>query len=144
MNYHKFRFGFIGNIMVLLCRLFGHRLNENPSYHWCERCKLDYSEIYYPIDFLQATKDAIYTIENKSELAYHYKIGNIVASYFLNISQQKNGKAKLKQILGDKTGVDANLEIEKIISDTKDRFIYNNATTLNKDVLLYLSAKYKA
>lgn len=34
----------------LTCKLFGHRINENPDYHWCERCGLAYSEIYFKWD----------------------------------------------------------------------------------------------
>ena len=52
MTYHKYRFGLRENIKVFLCRTFGHRLNENPAHHWCERCKLYYGECYYPEDWL--------------------------------------------------------------------------------------------
>jgi len=31
----------------LMCRLFGHRLNSNPDYNWCERCNLAYEEIHF-------------------------------------------------------------------------------------------------
>jgi len=47
--YHRFRFGLIGNLKVLTCRIFGHRLNNNPAYHWCERCGMVYEEIYHNI-----------------------------------------------------------------------------------------------
>ena len=53
MQYHRYRFGFIGNIKVLLCKIFGHRLNEDPKYAWCERCNLAYSECYYPKNYAE-------------------------------------------------------------------------------------------
>lgn len=31
----------------IFCRLFGHRVNANPSWHWCERCGLAYEEIHF-------------------------------------------------------------------------------------------------
>jgi hypothetical protein len=34
-----------------MCRLFGHRLNNDPGHHWCGRCGLAYEEIYYPQDY---------------------------------------------------------------------------------------------
>lgn len=49
MIYHKFRFGFKANFKVLICRIFGHRINENPAHHWCERCGLAYEEAYHGI-----------------------------------------------------------------------------------------------
>lgn len=54
MKHHKFRFGIIGNIKVLICRIFGHRLNDNQHYEWCQRCGLAYSEIYHKQIFKQA------------------------------------------------------------------------------------------
>ena len=51
MKYHRYRFGLIGNFKVLLCRIFGHRLNNNPGFHWCGRCGLAYEECYYPEDY---------------------------------------------------------------------------------------------
>ena len=53
MQYHSFRFGFVGNFKVLLCRIFGHRLNEDPSFSWCERCNLCYEECYYPKNYFE-------------------------------------------------------------------------------------------
>ena len=51
MQYHRFRFGLKKNFSVLLCRIFGHRLNEKASYKWCNRCNLCYEECYYPEDY---------------------------------------------------------------------------------------------
>ena len=51
MIYHKYRFGLLKNIKVFICKKFGHRINENPAYHWCERCGLAYEECYYPLDY---------------------------------------------------------------------------------------------
>ena len=51
MKHHKFRFGIKGNIKVLFCRIFGHKLNNNPQNLWCERCGLAYEEIYHPSDY---------------------------------------------------------------------------------------------
>ena len=51
MKYHKYRFGLKSNIKNFICRIFGHRLNENPKFHWCGRCGLAYEECYYPDDF---------------------------------------------------------------------------------------------
>lgn len=48
MIYHDYRFGFVGNIKVLLCKIFSHRLNENPAHVWCGRCGLAYEECYRP------------------------------------------------------------------------------------------------
>lgn len=45
--YHRYKFGIKGNIKVLLCRTFGHRLSEDKNYECCHRCGLAYSEIYY-------------------------------------------------------------------------------------------------
>jgi hypothetical protein len=46
MRHHKLRFGLKGNIKVIICRIFGHRINNDPRYHWCERCGLAYEECY--------------------------------------------------------------------------------------------------
>ena len=51
LNYHKLRFGWKQNINVLKCRIFGHRINENPAHHWCERCGLSYEDIYSPKNY---------------------------------------------------------------------------------------------
>jgi hypothetical protein len=56
MIYHRLRFGWNplkegNNFKVLLCRIFGHRLNEDPSYHWCGRCGLAYEECYFPKNY---------------------------------------------------------------------------------------------
>ena len=51
MKYHKFRFRFKKNIKVLICRIFGHRINNNPEFEWCERCGLAYEECYYPKNY---------------------------------------------------------------------------------------------
>jgi hypothetical protein len=64
MQYHKFRFGLKGNIKVFICRIFGHRINENPAYHWCERCGLAYEECYWPKDYF--TESGL--IKSESEL----------------------------------------------------------------------------
>jgi hypothetical protein len=48
LKHHKFRFGLIGNLKVLLCRIFGHRVSEDPIGFACERCNLAYEEIYSP------------------------------------------------------------------------------------------------
>ncbi len=56
MIYHKFRFGLICNFKVLLCRLFGHRINNDPSVHACQRCHLVYSECYYPDNWYDKTQ----------------------------------------------------------------------------------------
>ena len=55
MIYHRYRFGIKGNFKVLLCRIFGHRLNENPAFHWCERCGLYYGECYHPENWVVET-----------------------------------------------------------------------------------------
>lgn len=57
MVYHRFRLSYFGlkNIKNLLCRIFGHRLNENPAHHWCERCGLEYGECYKPLDYWTAS-----------------------------------------------------------------------------------------
>ena len=44
--HHRFKFGLIGNVKVLMCRILGHRLNDNIEDEWCNRCKLAYEEIY--------------------------------------------------------------------------------------------------
>ena len=46
MQYHNIR-----NIDTLVCRLFGHKLNNNPSNNWCGRCSLSYEEIYHPKNY---------------------------------------------------------------------------------------------
>ncbi len=46
LMHHRFRFGIMKNLKVLTCRIFGHRINNKPSQHWCERCGLAYEEIY--------------------------------------------------------------------------------------------------
>lgn len=51
MIYHRFRFGFKKNINVLLCRVVGHRLNDEPKFHSCGRCGLAYEECYHPRDY---------------------------------------------------------------------------------------------
>jgi hypothetical protein len=53
MNYHKYRFGLKENIKVLLCKIFGHRLNENPTHFWCERCGLSYESCYHPRKYFE-------------------------------------------------------------------------------------------
>ena len=56
MKYHQFRFGFWGNLKVLMCRIVGHRINEDPSHHCCERCGLAYEECYFPKDYYQESE----------------------------------------------------------------------------------------
>jgi hypothetical protein len=51
MKYHKFRFGLKKNIKVLICRIFGHRINDEPGNEWCQRCGLAYEECYHPINY---------------------------------------------------------------------------------------------
>ncbi len=51
LKHHRFRFGLIGNLKVLLCRIFGHRVNNDPAGFTCQRCRLAYEEIYYPEDY---------------------------------------------------------------------------------------------
>ena len=51
MQYHKLRFGFLGNLKVLTCRIFGHRLNNSPELLSCGRCGLLYEECYYPENY---------------------------------------------------------------------------------------------
>lgn len=46
LRHHRFRFGFLGNLKVLICRIFGHRINNDKNYHSCQRCRLAYEEIY--------------------------------------------------------------------------------------------------
>lgn len=51
LKHHAFRFGLIGNLKVLLCRIFGHRVSDDPAGFTCQRCRLAYEEIYYPEDY---------------------------------------------------------------------------------------------
>ena len=51
MKYHKLRFGLKKNIKIIVCRIFGHRINKNPKHEWCERCGLAYEECYYPLKY---------------------------------------------------------------------------------------------
>lgn len=51
MKHHKFRFEINGNFKVLMCRIFGHRLNDNVNHHWCNRCGLAYEKIYHPYSY---------------------------------------------------------------------------------------------
>lgn len=51
MHYHTYRFSFRKNIKVAICKIFGHRINDNPAFHWCERCGLAYEECYHPKDW---------------------------------------------------------------------------------------------
>jgi len=51
MIYHRFRFGFKKNLKVLLCRIVGHRLNDDPKFQSCGRCGLAYEECYHPRDY---------------------------------------------------------------------------------------------
>ena len=62
VNHHKFRFGIRGNFRVLICRIFGHKLNSNYEHHWCERCGLAYEEIYHPKNYRDTIKSN-YSIE---------------------------------------------------------------------------------
>lgn len=48
LKHHRFRFGLIGNLKVLLCRIFGHRVSDDPTGFACQRCRLAYEEIYSP------------------------------------------------------------------------------------------------
>lgn len=48
LKHHRFRFGLIGNLKVLLCRIFGHRVSDDPTGFTCQRCRLAYEEIYSP------------------------------------------------------------------------------------------------
>lgn len=42
LKHHRFRFGLIGNQKVLLCRIFGHRVSDDPTGFACQRCGLAY------------------------------------------------------------------------------------------------------
>lgn len=48
LKHHRFRFGLIGNLKVLICRIFGHRVSDDPTGFACQRCRLAYEEIYSP------------------------------------------------------------------------------------------------
>ena len=47
LMHHHYRFGFRKNFKVWICRVFGHRINNEVKDKWCERCGLFYGEIYY-------------------------------------------------------------------------------------------------
>jgi len=47
LMYHRYRFSLWGNIKVWFCRRFGHQLNNDKNYEWCERCGLVHEEIYH-------------------------------------------------------------------------------------------------
>ena len=34
------------NIKRAVCKIFGHRVNADPTHFWCGRCGLAYEEIY--------------------------------------------------------------------------------------------------
>ena len=57
MIYHKLfqikKFGLKQNINIVICRIFGHRINNTPSHQICQRCRLCYEECYYPLDYLE-------------------------------------------------------------------------------------------
>lgn len=36
-------------LKIITCKIFGHRINENPNSKWCERCGLGFDEIYHPV-----------------------------------------------------------------------------------------------
>lgn len=57
MKYHnlKLKNPIRRNFKILLCRLFGHRINENPHHPWCNRCGLAYGEAYKPLDWFYMT-----------------------------------------------------------------------------------------
>lgn len=44
--HHNYRFGLKNNFKVFICRLFGHRINDNKKFEWCNRCGLAYFDIY--------------------------------------------------------------------------------------------------
>ncbi len=52
---HKFTFSRARKLFFwkgqILCRLFGHRLNDDHRKLWCGRCGLAYEEIYNGLDF---------------------------------------------------------------------------------------------
>lgn len=53
------------NINILLCKIFGHRINEDPANHWCERCSLPYDRCYQPKDyFAESGLSAIPPVEH--------------------------------------------------------------------------------
>lgn len=74
MKYHRFRFGIKGNIKVLICRTFGHRINENPANHWCERCGLAYEECYHHTDYYIESGIIKLNEEEKAE----YEVGKML------------------------------------------------------------------
>jgi|GEM_PF-5432901 len=53
MEYHSFKLsrGLRYNIRVFICKIFGHRINDDPSDYTCGRCKLSYEDCYYPKNY---------------------------------------------------------------------------------------------
>lgn len=39
------------NLRIVICRVFGHRINKFPAHHWCDRCNMAYEECYHPLDY---------------------------------------------------------------------------------------------
>ncbi len=83
MVYHRFRLSYFGikNINNIVCKLFGHRLNENPAHHWCERCGLEYGECYKPLDYWTAT-GIIKTEEAEKQAAIRFAKWTVLAYPF--------------------------------------------------------------
>jgi len=65
------RFGINQLFRVVICRLLGHRVSDDPEYNTCARCGLAYEEIYHKIGegwFIESgivSKDSI--LENMTE-----------------------------------------------------------------------------
>jgi len=67
MIYHRFRFGWRQNLNVLICRIFGHKLNDDPSNLGCGRCGLAYEECYYPRDYFIESGLIKFSIKDQQE-----------------------------------------------------------------------------
>jgi hypothetical protein len=84
MIYHHFRFGWLpwkkhNNFKVLLCRIFGHRINENPAHPWCGRCDLAYEECYYPKNYwTESTENTNLVISEEDALKLHNNLAKIL------------------------------------------------------------------
>lgn len=75
----------------LLCLVVGHRINNEPDCHWCQRCGLAYSECYHPKDFyVNFIGESRISHISISEEEIRKDAEEFVSGFFLEIEKPKN------------------------------------------------------
>lgn len=96
MKYHKIKLdsNFFNR---LICKIFGHRLNEKPQHKWCERCGLAYSEAYYPDCYYTKSQSEV-VLEMAPGVHKLYHVKEIGSNWVLCSDVNKSDNSILRKL----------------------------------------------